>query len=125
MDRDIQKGMETRVYYGEYSLKHWITLMLTKDIVLPEYQRSFVWDEDDIKRLLMSLKSGQFILPITIAHYKDIDKEQNLILDGQQRLTSILLAFLGYMPIKEKFNSVDTDLESGDDSSEDNNTASI
>ena len=34
--------MESRTYYGEYSLKHWIDLMLNGNIVLPEYQRSFV-----------------------------------------------------------------------------------
>ena len=46
--------MENRVYYGEYSLKHWINLMLKRNIILPEYQRSFVWDEKDVKRLIKS-----------------------------------------------------------------------
>lgn len=99
--------------------------MLTKDIELPEYQRSFVWDEDDVKRLLASLNSGQFILPVTIAHYKDENGEQNLILDGQQRLTSIFLAYLGFMPIKEKFNSTDVDLANGDDSEEEGKGSSM
>ena len=112
------KPIETRVYYGEYTLRHWVDLMLTRGIELPEYQRSFVWDEDDVKRLLASLNSGQFILPVTIAHYKDENGEKNLILDGQQRLTSILLVYLGFMPIKEKFNSTDVDLANGDDSEE-------
>ena len=119
------KPIETRVYYGEYTLRHWIDLMLTRDIDLPEYQRSFVWAEDDVKRLLASLSSGQFILPVTIAHYKDENREQNLILDGQQRLTSILLAYLGFMPIKEKFNSVNVDLANGDDSEEDGRGSSM
>lgn len=119
------KPIETRVYYGEYTLRHWIDLMLTRDIDLPDYQRSFVWAEDDVKRLLASLKSGQFILPVTIAHYKDENREQNLILDGQQRLTSILLAYLGFMPIKEKFNSVNVDLANGDDSEEDGRGSSM
>lgn len=97
--------MESRVYYGEYSLKHWIQMMLTRNIILPEYQRSFVWDEKDVMRLLQSIADGQFVQPVTIALYKT-DPEmpgQNLIIDGQQRLSSILLAYLGYMPIKSKF----------------------
>lgn len=53
--------MESRVYYGEYSLKHWINLLLKRNIVLPNYQRSFVWDEKDIKRLIKSLGEGQFV----------------------------------------------------------------
>lgn len=117
--------METRVYYGEYTLRHWFNLMLNRGICLPEYQRSFVWDEADVRRLINSFDTGQFVQPVTIAHYKDEDGEQNLILDGQQRLTSILLAYLGYMPIKEKFDSVDVNLATGDDSAEDEQPVSM
>lgn len=117
--------IETRVYYGEYTLRHWIDLMLTRGVDLPEYQRSFVWDEDDVKRLIVSLNSGQFILPVTIAHYKDENGERNLILDGQQRLTSILLAYLGFMPIKEKYNTIELNLANGDDSEEEKKDSSI
>lgn len=97
--------MESRVYYGEYSLKHWIKMLLSKNIILPEYQRSFVWDEKDVARLMASIKDGQFVQPVTIALYK-VDEGmpgQNLIIDGQQRLSSILLAYLGFMPIKSMF----------------------
>ena len=44
--------MKNKVYYGEYTLKHWIRLMLREEIVLPEYQRHFVWSERDLKRLI-------------------------------------------------------------------------
>lgn len=106
--------METRVYYGQYSLKHWINLMLKGNIVLPEYQRSFVWDEKDIERLINSFNEGQFVQPITIAQYKTENTVQNLILDGQQRLTSILLYYLGYFPDKEKFELEETATTSDD-----------
>lgn len=97
--------MDSRVYYGEYSLKHWIQMLLSRNIILPDYQRSFVWDERDIVRLLQSIQDGQFVQPVTIALYKVEDgmPGQNLIIDGQQRLSSILLAYLGYMPDKSKF----------------------
>lgn len=113
--------MENKIYYGEYSLRHWIDLMLKKDIVLPEYQRSFVWDEKAVKRFIKSLKDKQFIPPVTIAHYKiqnDVN-ETNLILDGQQRLTSILLAYIGVYPNKNKFNNSEPIIASDDDSEND------
>ena len=66
--------MDSRIYYGEYSLKHWIQMLLAKNIILPEYQRSFVWDERDIIRLLQSIDDGQFVQPVTIALYK-VDEE--------------------------------------------------
>ena len=96
-------------------MKHWINLLLKRNIVLPDYQRSFVWDEKDIRRLIKSLGEGQFVQPVTIANYNCEDREQNLLLDGQQRLTSILLSYLGYIPDKEKFLSVE-ELASSDDS---------
>lgn len=114
--------MQTRVYYGEYTLRHWLDLMVTRNIDLPEYQRSFVWEESDVKRLVESLQSGQFIMPVTIAHYQSGNDSRNLILDGQQRLTSLLLAFVGYMPRKEMFGMTGEELAHGDDSREEEDT---
>lgn len=112
--------MENRIYYGEYSLKHWINLMLTKNITLPDYQRSFVWDEKSIRGLLNSLKEKQFVPPVTIAHYKvhNENTETNLILDGQQRLTSVLLSYLNFYPNKDKFESTNDELANEDDSAD-------
>ena len=122
--------MENRIYYGEYSLKHWIELLLKEKITLPEYQRSYVWNEKAVKRFIKSLKEKQFIPPVTIAHYKiENDKnETNLILDGQQRLTSLLLATINSFPDKSKFEKAEDitksedDSEEGDDSEEDDNS---
>lgn len=110
--------MENRIYYGEYSLKHWIEMLLKKKITLPEYQRSFVWDKKAVKRFIKSLKEKQFIPPVTIAHYKieNEDNETNLILDGQQRLTSLLLATIELYPDKDKFEKAETVTKSEDDS---------
>lgn len=112
--------MTYHIYYGEYSLKHWIELILKKDIILPNYQRSFVWDEADIARLIKSLQDEQFVQPVTLALYSpEGEKPRNLIIDGQQRLTSILLAKLGYIPNKEKFTSEDQ-IADKDDSDDEN-----
>lgn len=90
--------MDNRVYYGEYSLQHWIDLILKQNIILPEYQRHFVWDEKKVKTLIDTFKSKQFVPPVTIGSFNLNGTNQNLILDGQQRLTSILLAYLGLFP---------------------------
>lgn len=112
-------SFENRVYYGEYSLKHWINLMLTRNIDLPEYQRHFVWQVRDIKRLIKSLKDKQFVQPVTIALYNVGGQKRNLILDGQQRLTSILLAYIGYIPDRKKFleGCIDSHMLAGEDDS--------
>lgn len=109
--------MKNKVYYGEYTLKHWINLMLTKNICLPDYQRHFVWQESDVKRLIQSLNDGQFVQPVTIALYYDGVSKKNIILDGQQRLTSLLLAYIGYFPDKKKFESSKAEQIAGEDDS--------
>ena len=48
--------MDKKVYYGEYSLKHWIELLLKQDLELPPYQRSFVWSEEQVKEFVRGLK---------------------------------------------------------------------
>ncbi len=91
--------------------------MIKKNIVLPEYQRHFVWSQKDLKRLIKSLHEGQFVQPVTIGLYNKANKEKNnLLLDGQQRLSSILLAYLGYFPKKEMFETPNQEIAIEDDS---------
>lgn len=48
--------------------------------------------------LIETFKKKQFVPPITIGAFDRNGANQNLILDGQQRLTSILLAHIGLFP---------------------------
>lgn len=50
--------MKSKVFYGEYTLQHWIDLLVSRNITLPEYQRRFQWDEQDVVRLMKSLSEG-------------------------------------------------------------------
>jgi uncharacterized protein with ParB-like and HNH nuclease domain len=97
--------MDNRVYYGEYSLEHWINLILKKNITLPPYQRYFVWNERKVATLIDTLRKKQFVPPVTIGAFKIGDTNQNLILDGQQRLTSILLAYIGIYPDEQTYKT--------------------
>lgn len=109
-----------RAYYGEYTLKHWIELLLSRNIILPEYQRLFVWKRKDAERLMKSFSEGLFVQPVTIALQKRETSpvNENLIIDGQQRLTAILLSYLGIFPNANKFRAeiapTDEDEEKGD-----------
>ena len=95
--------MKNKVYYGEYSLKHWIELILKGKITLPDYQRRFVWFEQNVKDLMKTFNDNLFVPPVTIGAFTIDGKSENLILDGQQRLTSILLAYLGKYPNKARW----------------------
>ncbi len=112
--------MENKVYYGEYSLQHWIHLILKGNIILPDYQRHFVWDEVDVEKLIEAFKDNQFVPPVTIGSFKNGDLNQNLILDGQQRLTTILLASIGLYPDKVAYKKP-IDVYADEDDDEENN----
>lgn len=94
--------MERNIYYGEYTLKYWVELMLKGNIKLPKYQRYFVWSKERVQKLVDSINDNLFVPPVTIGLFKENGNTVNYILDGQQRLTSILLAYLGLFPKSEK-----------------------
>ncbi|WP_462424885.1 DUF262 domain-containing protein [Fusobacterium sp. THCT13E1] len=60
------------------------------DFILPKYQRLFVWEKEDISKLIMSLIKNIPIPPIYLYFQSD---GRYVILDGQQRITSIFLYF--------------------------------
>jgi len=84
--------MKSRVVRGEYSLKYWLRLMIGRKISLPEYQRYFVWDENQVRNLIGTFNDERFVPPIIIGAYGRNGSRTNYIIDGQQRLTSVLLA---------------------------------
>lgn len=103
--------MDKRNFYGEYTLLHWIELILQKNILLPDYQRNFVWSKEQVENFLKKLKEGVFVPPVIIGSLEHPDgNNENIILDGQQRLSSILLGYLGIFPKKEAFRATDDPL---------------
>ena len=77
-------------------------MILRKELLLPDYQRFFVWKEKKMDLLIETLQEKRFVPPVSIGVYMENDEKQNLIIDGQQRLTSIFLAYLGLFPEKSE-----------------------
>ena len=53
--------MRNHVYFGSYSLDHWMKLLRCGDIVLHRYQRHFVWEKERVDKLVASIKDDLFI----------------------------------------------------------------
>ncbi|MBR1380220.1 MAG: DUF262 domain-containing protein [Alphaproteobacteria bacterium] len=98
--------MDNKVYYGEYSLRHWIDLILSHSIELPEYQRYYVWNQERVGKLYASLSSKHFVPPVIIGSFNIDGVTHNYIIDGQQRLSSVFLMYLGLFPDKKAYNSI-------------------
>lgn len=79
-------------------------MILSGEITLPNFQRSFVWDPKKLINFIDSFNKGLYVPPILIANFSgdNIDTAANYVLDGQQRLSAKLLAYLGIFPLKFK-----------------------
>lgn len=110
--------MDKKVYYGEYTLKYWIELLLKKDLELPRYQRSFVWTVEQVKGFIKGFEEDGFVPPVTIGVCNFGGENHNLILDGQQRLSSLLLAYFKVYPKKDAFPRDVNDLVLADGAAE-------
>ncbi|MDD5369410.1 MAG: DUF262 domain-containing protein [Anaerolineaceae bacterium] len=105
----------------------------TQDIVLPEFQREYVWNKDQAKKLTISLVReypvGSLLFwktdsPPELKNVKKLPDKLGLIsviLDGQQRLTTLYLLINGNIPPYYTDQDIKTDprdlyfcLENGD-----------
>lgn len=81
-----------------------------RDLVLPEFQREYVWTRDQSKQLMVSLLKGYPVGGLLFWKTDDPPELKNLkhapeklgtievILDGQQRLTTLYLLLKGEIP---------------------------
>ncbi|MGO8544178.1 DUF262 domain-containing protein [Rhizobium ruizarguesonis] len=61
---------------------------------VPDYQRPFSWDPDNFEDLIDDLSTADFLqqyfLGTIVLHYKEKDNLYDIV-DGQQRLTSLMI----------------------------------
>lgn len=65
----------------------------TGDIIIPDYQRKFVWDIRRASNLIESFAIG---LPVPQVFFYENEEGELEVIDGQQRITSIAYFFEGY-----------------------------
>ncbi|MBI4652558.1 DUF262 domain-containing protein [Candidatus Desantisbacteria bacterium] len=83
---------EITTYPADYTLQVYYEKWKSDEIIIPTFQRKFVWKPSQASRLIESFMLGLPIPQIFIY----TDKEQKLlIIDGQQRLKSIFYFFEG------------------------------
>jgi hypothetical protein len=102
---------------AEPALKDVLDAIARGDTQLPEFQRGWVWDDMHIKSLIASLSLSYPIgavmfleaggVPFKPRLFEGVSlqtepKPKTLVLDGQQRLTSMYLALRSGLPVKTK-----------------------
>ncbi|NBB84525.1 MAG: DUF262 domain-containing protein [Alphaproteobacteria bacterium] len=104
-DFEIEEDLEEEEVPVEYDIATYpsdLTLSVlhemwrNDDIVIPEFQREFVWT---IKQSSMLIESFLLGLPVPPVFFYIDENNQNLVIDGQQRILSVaffLDGFFGY-----------------------------
>ena len=89
------------------------------EVQLPDFQRGWVWDDNHIRSLIASVTLAYPIGAVMVLQmggdgvrflprlFEGVDPEKQgqpeaLVLDGQQRLTSLFLALMSGEPVKTK-----------------------
>jgi hypothetical protein len=87
-------------YPADFTLEGLFLKWEKSEIIIPPFQRKYVWTQSQASRLVESFLLG---LPVPgIFLYKDRDSENLLVIDGQQRLRSIAAYFKGRFPATNK-----------------------
>ena len=98
---------------GQYAINTIFTWITTGEIAIPEIQRPFVWDATQVRDLLDSLLKGYPVGYLISwknpsVHLKDgsISSGKRILIDGQQRVTALMAAILGYEVVNKDYETV-------------------
>lgn len=92
-DEDLHVEYDIAVYPSDYTLKLISEMWEKNDIDLPEFQRQFVWSINQASQLIESFLIG---LPVPPVFFYIDEEYRNLVVDGQQRIMSVVYFFSGY-----------------------------
>ena len=105
VDEAVDETVGIREYsvtsYGiDYDINGYVRRLQQNDIVIPGYQRKYVWDQKRASRFIESLLLD---LPVPgVFLYRDQGSETQLVVDGQQRLQSLRFFYEGVFPNTNK-----------------------
>ncbi|NQS96978.1 MAG: DUF262 domain-containing protein [candidate division Zixibacteria bacterium] len=81
-------------YPADFTLEVLYDKWNSKELIIPKFQRDFVWNQTQASKLIESFLIG---LPVpSIFLYTDPKTQNYIVIDGQQRLKSIFYFFGGY-----------------------------
>lgn len=100
---DVEASTDLRYeitsYGADYPVDGLVKRLRAKDIVLPTFQRDFVWPLSQASQFIESLLLGLPIPAIFLS--KESESQRLLVIDGQQRLKSLLAFYDGVFRGKE------------------------
>lgn len=90
---EIPVEYDIATYPSDFTLTGIDEMWRTKDIIIPEFQREFTWS---IKQSSLLIESFLLGLPVPPVFFYIDEENKNLVIDGQQRILSVVYYFEGY-----------------------------
>ena len=87
------------VYPSDLTLNGIVEMWEKKEITIPQFQRRFVWKIQQSSQLIESFLLG---LPVPQIFLYIDDTHRNLVIDGQQRILSIIYFFSGFFGVEDR-----------------------
>ena len=100
-DESVTVDYNIASYPSDFTLSGIAEMWKDGDIVVPDYQRRFVWSIQQSSLLIDSFLSG---LPVPPVFFYVGDDNKNIVVDGQQRILSIAFYFEGYFGQEYSFS---------------------
>ena len=103
---DFSKNQDIRLYFNNSTIESIIHKYYAFGVDMePEYQRDYVWEDKDKEFLIDSIFNnidiGKFVF--VRREYTDVDSKMYEILDGKQRLSTIIEFFENKLQYKGKY----------------------
>ncbi|MGD0191222.1 MAG: DUF262 domain-containing protein [Rhizomicrobium sp.] len=90
---EVYVKYDIATYPSDLTLSGILELWNQDEIQIPEFQRDFVWK---IKQSSLLIESFLLGLPVPPVFFYIDDANKNLVIDGQQRILSVIFYFEGY-----------------------------
>lgn len=86
-------------YGADYSVEHIVMMYDRKDLIIPDFQRNYVWTQKQASKFIESCILG---LPIpSFFLFRQPDSATYLVVDGQQRIMTLVYFKKGYFKSEE------------------------
>ncbi|NDU80275.1 MAG: DUF262 domain-containing protein [Ferrovum sp.] len=92
-EKTVSMNYDIASYPSDFTLAGIVQMWKDRDIVIPDYQREFVWSINQASLLIDSFLCG---LPVPPVFFYIDDENKNLVIDGQQRILSVSFFFSGF-----------------------------
>ena len=98
-DEQIETTYSITSYGADYPIDSLVQRLDSEDIIIPSFQRQYVWALSQASRFIESLLLGLPVPGIFLS--KEFDTQKLLVIDGQQRLKSLQNFYTGLFQGKE------------------------